>query len=73
MIQPPRTCEWGHGPRAFAAFVLRQLVLAGVVLASREVTLPPEVEYLLVSALGVVGSFGLGALALRLLGVSRIV
>ena len=58
---------------AFAAFVLHQLVLVGLVLASREVTLPPEVEYLLVSTLGVVGSFGLGALALRLPGISRIV
>jgi hypothetical protein len=58
---------------AFAAFVLHQLVLVGLVLASREVTWPPEVEFLLVSALGVVGSFGLGALALRLPGISRIV
>jgi len=58
---------------AFAAFVLHQLVLVGLVLASREVTWAPEVEYLLVSALGVVGSFGLGALALRVPGVSRIV
>lgn len=58
---------------AFAAFVLHQLVLVGLVLASREVAWAPEVEYLLVSALGVAGSFGLGALALHLPGVSRIV
>ena len=58
---------------AFAAFVLHQLVLVGLVLASREVTWAPEVEYLLVSVLGVIGSFGLGTLALRLPGVSRIV
>jgi hypothetical protein len=58
---------------AFSAFVLHQLVLVGLVLASRQVTWAPEVEYLLVSALGVVGSFGLGTLALRLPGVSRIV
>lgn len=58
---------------AFAAFVLHQVVLVGLVLASRQVPWPPEVEYLLVATVGVAASFGLGALAVRLPGVSRVV
>jgi glucan biosynthesis protein C len=58
---------------AFAAFVLHQVVLVGLVLASRQVRWPPEVEYASVSTLAVLGSFALGALAVRLPGVSRVV
>jgi glucans biosynthesis protein C len=58
---------------AFAAFVIHQLVLVWLVLASRLVDLPPEIEYLGVSILGVLFSFGLGAAALRLPGVSQVV
>lgn len=73
--------RWDHQGRlarasshaAFAAFVLHQIVLIGFVLASRSVPWPPEVEYVTVSALAVVGSFALGALAVRMPGVSRIV
>lgn len=57
---------------AFAAFVVHQVVLVCLVLASRQVPWPPEVEYLLLAVLGVIGSFGLGALVVRLPGVSRI-
>ncbi|HSO50892.1 MAG TPA: hypothetical protein VLS86_10130, partial [Acidimicrobiia bacterium] len=58
---------------AFAAFVMHQLVLVGLVLASRLIPWPPEVEYLLVSGLGVAVSFGLGALLVRVPGVNRFV
>jgi glucans biosynthesis protein C len=58
---------------AFAAFVLHQLVLVGLVLATRAVPFAPEVEYLLVSTLGVAGAFGLAVLLLRVPGVARIV
>jgi hypothetical protein len=58
---------------AFAAFVVHQVVLVGLVLATRHVPWPPEVEYLGVAALGVAGSFALAWLLLRLPGVSRIV
>lgn len=58
---------------AFAAYVLHQLVLVLLVLGSRHVDLPPEVEYLGVSVLGVGFSFGLGWLALRIPAIARVV
>jgi glucan biosynthesis protein C len=61
------------GRSAFAAFVMHQLVLVGLVLASRLIPWPPEVEYLLVSGLGVAISFSLGALLVRVPGVNRFV
>jgi glucans biosynthesis protein C len=61
------------GRAAFAAFVVHQLVLVGLVLATRFVPWAPEVEYLLVSTLGVAGAFGLALLLLRVPGVARIV
>jgi glucans biosynthesis protein C len=61
------------GRAAFAAFVLHQLVLVGLVLTTHSLLWPPEVEYLLVSALGVAGAFGLALLLLRVPGVARIV
>lgn len=60
------------GRSAFAAFVLHQVVLVWLVLGSRLVGLPPEVEYLTVASLAVLLSFGLGSLALRIPAVSRI-
>jgi hypothetical protein len=60
------------GRAAFAAFVVHQLVLVGLVLASRQVAWPPEVEYGLVSVLGVLGSFGIAVVLIRLPGVSRV-
>lgn len=56
---------------ACADFVVHQIVLLESVLASRFVPWPPELEYLTVSVLAVGGSFGLGALAVRLPGVVR--
>jgi hypothetical protein len=58
---------------AFAAFVVHQLVLVGLVLITHSTPWPPEVEYLLVSLLGVAGSFFLGSLAIRIPAVARIV
>lgn len=63
----------GWSRAAFAAFVLHQVVLVGLVLASHAVTWPPEVEFLAVASLGVVASFVLGSLALRIPGVARVV
>jgi hypothetical protein len=57
---------------AFAAFLIHQLILVGLVLASRYPALPPEVDYLVVSAAGVAVSFYLGWLLLRIPGISRI-
>ncbi|WP_186814457.1 acyltransferase family protein [Actinotalea fermentans] len=56
---------------AFAAFVVHQLVLVGLVLASHEVVWPPEVEWALVSVAGVAGSFAIGGLLTRLPVVGR--
>jgi hypothetical protein len=58
---------------AFAAFLFHQLVLVGLVLASRYVPWGPEVEYVLVTALGVAGSFALGWLVLKIPGVTRVI
>jgi glucans biosynthesis protein C len=63
----------GMSRAAFAAFVVHQVVLVGLVLASRHVAWPPEIEYAAVGVLGVLGSFMIGALLLRLPGVSRVV
>ncbi len=60
------------GRSAFAAFVIHQLILVWLVLASRLVDLPAEVEYVAVAGLGVAISFGVGALMLRIPVVSRI-
>jgi fucose 4-O-acetylase-like acetyltransferase len=58
---------------AFAAFVVHQVVLVWLVLASRQVPWPPELEYLSIGVLGVAVSFAIGSLLVRLPGVSRVV
>jgi hypothetical protein len=58
---------------AFGAFVIHQLALVGLVLASHYTGWAPEVEYLLVSGLGVAVSFLIGWWLTRLPGVSRVV
>ena len=58
---------------AFAAFLIHQVVLVGAVLATRAAPWPPEADYLTAAGLAIAGSFGLGALLLRIPGVSRIV
>ncbi len=61
------------GRAAYAAFVIHQIVLVGLVLATREVTWPPEVDFLAVAVLGVAVSFGIGSLLTRLPGVRRVI
>lgn len=56
---------------AFAAFVVHQVVLVGLVLASHAVVWPPEVEWLGVSVVGVAGSFAVGWLLTRVPVVGR--
>lgn len=57
---------------AFAAFLVHQAVLVGLVMATHGTDLPPELDYLAVSVLGVLGSFGLGMLLVRIPGVSKV-
>jgi glucan biosynthesis protein C len=57
---------------AYAAFVLHQVVLVGLVLATHSTDWPPEVEFASVAVLGVVGSFGLASVVIRLPGVARV-
>lgn len=64
-----RECARG----AFAAFVVHQVVLVGLVLGTRLVPWPPEAELAAVAGLGVVLSFGIGALLVRVPGVARVV
>lgn len=56
---------------AFAAFVVHQVVLVGLVLASHAVVWPPEVEWLGVSVVGVAGSFAVGWVLTRVPVVGR--
>ena len=58
---------------AFAAFLVHQGVLVALVLSIRHVELPPEVKYLTVASLGVVLSFAIGSLLVRIPGLSRVV
>ena len=58
---------------SFNAFLVHQLVLVGAVLLTREVSLGPELEFLLACVLGTVGSFLLASLVVRIPGVSRFV
>jgi glucan biosynthesis protein C len=58
---------------AFAAFVVHQIVLVGLVLASHAVVWPPEAEWFTVAMLGVLVSFGVGAVVTRIPVVSRFV
>jgi hypothetical protein len=58
---------------AFAAFLVHQAVLVALVLASRQVGWPPEVKYLAVASLGVAFSFAVGALIVRIPGLSRVI
>jgi glucans biosynthesis protein C len=58
---------------AFGAYIVHQVVLVGTVVATRHVAWSREIEYLMAAALAVVGSFGIGALIVRLPGASRIV
>jgi hypothetical protein len=60
------------GRAAFAAFVLHQAVLTGLVLLARELPWPPEVAYVTTGGAAVLASFGLGALLLRAPGASRV-
>jgi hypothetical protein len=57
---------------AFAAFLVHQGVLVALVLAIRHVELPPEVKYLTVASLGVVISFAVGSLLVRIPGLARL-
>jgi fucose 4-O-acetylase-like acetyltransferase len=62
----------GLARAAYATFFIHQLVLVGLVLAVRQVVWPPEVEFAVVVSLGLVVSFGLGAVLVRLPGLSRV-
>ena len=57
---------------AFAAFLVHQLVLVGLVLVSRRTGWPPELNFFAVSLLGVTISFGFGSILLRLPGMERV-
>lgn len=58
---------------AYAAFIIHQIVLVALVLATHEVSWPPEVDFLVVAVAGVAFSFGLASLLVRLPGLRRIV
>jgi peptidoglycan/LPS O-acetylase OafA/YrhL len=59
------------GRAAFAAFVVHQLILVGLILLSRHAPWPREVEYLLVSVTAVAASFAMGHLLTRIPAVAR--
>jgi glucan biosynthesis protein C len=57
---------------AFAAFLMHQLVLVGLVLISRRTGWPPELNFFAVSLLGVAISFGFGSMLRRLPGLNQV-
>jgi glucans biosynthesis protein C len=61
------------GRDAYAAFLIHQLVLVGLVLASRHLPGPPELKFAAVALAGVTISFTLGALLTRLPGLTRVI
>ncbi len=62
----------GLSRAAYATFFIHQLVLVGLVLVVRQVVWPAEAEFVVVAGLGLVLSFALGALLVRLPGLSRL-
>ena len=58
---------------AYAAFLVHQIVLVGLVLASRLVLWPQEIKYVQVAVLGVAISFAFGSVLTRVPGLSRII
>ncbi len=58
---------------AFAAFLVHQVVLVGLVLATHQLPWAPEAEFLTVCAVGVAASFAVGSALVRVPGVRRIV
>lgn len=69
--QGPLLRELSRG--AFAAFLVHQVVLVGVILATHRVTWPPVVEFLLSCVVGVALSFGVASLVVRVPWVRRFV
>ncbi len=69
-----RGLAWGTdlGRAAYAAFILQTMVLVGLAAALRGVPLPAEVKALVVATGGVVGSFWLAALVLRVPVLRRV-
>lgn len=57
---------------AYAAFILHQVVLVGLVLGTHFTGWPPEIEFATVATLGVAFSFGLASIFVRLPGVARV-
>lgn len=51
---------------AYATFVVHQVVLVWLVLATRLIPWPPEIEYLAAAVIGVVASFGVGSALIRI-------
>jgi membrane-bound acyltransferase YfiQ involved in biofilm formation len=69
--QSPLMRELGRS--AFAAFIVHQVILVGLVLVTHQLPWPPEVEFLTVCILGVTASFAVGSALVRIPGVRRIV
>jgi fucose 4-O-acetylase-like acetyltransferase len=63
----------GMSRAAFAAFLVHQGVLVALVLASRHLEWPPELKYVAVASCGVVISFAIGAVLVRIPGLSRLI
>jgi glucan biosynthesis protein C len=60
-------------PAAYGAFIIHPPVLVGLALALQQVPVPAEVKFVCVLTGGVVGSFGLAALASRARPIARII
>jgi hypothetical protein len=60
-------------PAAYGALIVHPPVLVGLALAIQRAPVPAELKFISVLAGGIVGSFGLAALAARIRPIARII
>jgi glucans biosynthesis protein C len=63
----------GMAASAYGAFIIHPPVIVGLALALQGTPIPAELKFMLVLTGGVVGSFGITSLALRIAGVGNVV
>jgi len=63
----------GMAAAAYGAFIIHPPVIVGLALALQGTPIPAELKFTLVLTGGVVGSFGITSLALRIAGVGKVV
>jgi peptidoglycan/LPS O-acetylase OafA/YrhL len=70
---PPGPITATAGRASYAAYVLHPLILIGLSIAARGLPWPPEIKFLIVAAVGILASFAIGHLTVRVPGINRVV